>query len=114
MHHHEHPHSHDNPDIEPTDFTYNSEVFNQFDMWLTFGMQQGWIGPPLCHRHGPEPLTDEEEENGEICVSYLRLYPNSHIRRHVEARNENSDWRSLRLPVKVIKAHFSAGNINGH
>lgn len=52
-----------------------------FDDWLTYGLQQGWIGEPVCITHDGIDLTPEEEaaiEAGEDpCVSALRLWPRS-------------------------------------
>ncbi len=69
-----------------------------FDTWLTVGIEQGWIGPPVCETHDGLPMSDEEwaitDLDGEPpCIHILRLYPDSETKEAVEKAHSPSVWR---------------------
>lgn len=54
---------------------------NNFDEWLAFGIEKGWITKPFCNTHdGYQYLTDEQERDfdlgGDPCVSVIQLKAN--------------------------------------
>lgn len=69
-----------------------------FDEWLKIGMQESWVGPPLCSTHDGIPMSLEEEEWAEEndgCVTIMRLYEDSLQRLLVEENHSPSIWRGL-------------------
>lgn len=50
-----------------------------FEEWLQHGIDSKFCGQVYCMSHGMPELTDEEEqyleEDGEACVSLVRLLP---------------------------------------
>jgi hypothetical protein len=51
---------------------------NDFNSWLTLGLEKGWITEPFCNTHeGYQYLTDEQEkefeEGSDPCVIVIQL-----------------------------------------
>lgn len=73
-----------------------SEEMN-FEEWFRYGLKNSFCGPPICPDHDGIPYTDEEmewlEENGEICVSVVRLYADELERMLIEQAHSPSVWR---------------------
>ena len=72
-----------------------------FDEWLKFGFDQGWIGPPVCSTHDGIPMTLLEErdfEDGDDpCIHILRLYQDNVAKDEIEANHSPSQWRATRF-----------------
>ena len=72
-----------------------------FEQWLKFGWQQGWISGPVCVIHDGVPFSAEEdndfEEDGEPCVHMFRLYENDHVKAAVEDNFAPAIWRATNL-----------------
>ena len=72
-----------------------------FEEWLKFGFDQGWIGPPVCYLHDGVPMTNLEE--GELdagydpCMHIVRLYEDVEQKNHVEQNHSPSQWRAKRF-----------------
>lgn len=69
-----------------------------FDTWLAVGMEQGWVGPPVCETHDGLPMSDEEWAIADIdgeppCIHILRLYPDDETKEAVEKAHSPSVWR---------------------
>jgi hypothetical protein len=68
-----------------------------FDEWLRLGIDNGFIGPPVCHTHDGLPTSEVEDtefdEYGEICVHVLRLYQDAAEKTAVESNHAPSVWR---------------------
>lgn len=49
-----------------------------FDEWLVFGVDKGWVSLPVCAMHDGLPTTAEEEseldEGYDPCMTALRLW----------------------------------------
>lgn len=70
-----------------------------FDTWLAMGMEQGWVGPPVCETHDGFPMSDEEwaiaDVDGEPpCMHMLRLYVDADHKNDVEKAHSPSVWRN--------------------
>jgi hypothetical protein len=56
----------------------SADLVRDFDDWLRYGQQRGWISSPVCATHIGLPNTDDEEaawEAGEDpCQHALRLW----------------------------------------
>lgn len=71
-----------------------------FDLWLSYGMEQGYCGPPICPDHDGIPLSviEEEivEEHGEICVPVIRIYQDKPTAKAIAANHAPTVWRDAR------------------
>jgi len=65
----------------------------KFEDWLQIGVEQGWCGPAVCYTHDGLPMSDEELESEEPCISIIRLYEDAEIKNSVELSHSPSVWR---------------------
>jgi hypothetical protein len=65
-----------------------------FDEWVRFGFEQGWVGPPVCETHDGLPLSDAEGEEDEPCIHVIRLYEDASHKFAVEESHSPSVWRA--------------------
>lgn len=73
-----------------------SITFETQQDWLRYGMEQGWVGPPVCATHDGLPMTDEEDEaflEHDPCISVVRLYESAEHRAAIEAAYAPYIWR---------------------
>lgn len=64
--------------------------------WITYGLKQGWCGPPVCATHDGVPMTEDEGiemEQHDPCITILRLYDDEMMRDEVEQNHSPSIWR---------------------
>lgn len=70
----------------------------EYEEWLEYGWQQGWVSPPVCYTHDGLPMTnDEDEEFGEgydPCVYIIRVYEDNTHRLAVEYTDSVVGWRA--------------------
>jgi hypothetical protein len=57
--------------------TYDDSV--EFEIWLSNGIERGWISDPFCHTHDGDPyMTPEEEQEwedgGDPCCFVLKVF----------------------------------------
>lgn len=68
-----------------------------FEEWLQTGMQNGWIGPPVCFTHDGIPSSaseDEEFESGyDPCQYGLRLYDDEQHMLEIQENHSPTNWR---------------------
>lgn len=68
-----------------------------FDQWLQYGMENKWIGPPICATHDGLPSTEDEDnawdEGEDPCIHMLRLYHDELEALLVEQNHSPSVWR---------------------
>ena len=55
--------------------------FDEFEIWLTNGIERGWVTEPFCNTHEGDPfMSDEEaqewEEGGDPCQVVIKLVNN--------------------------------------
>ena len=71
------------------------------DTWLRQGMDNGFIGPPVCDIHDGTPTSADEDaawdEDGEVCLPVLRLYDSPETKAAVEANHAPSVWRATNM-----------------
>lgn len=69
-----------------------------FNEWLKTGIDNNWVGPPVCYTHDGLPTTAEEDEHYDLgdepCLHILRCYPDPETRSAVEANHTPSKWRN--------------------
>lgn len=68
-----------------------------FDEWVKFGFEQGWVGPPVCETHDGLPLSGAELTEfleSDPCIHVLRLYEDAEQKAAVEAEHGPSVWRA--------------------
>lgn len=77
--------------------TGEPQEFADFESWLQFGYNNGWVGAPVCETHDGLPLSETEEEQfteGDPCIHILRLYDSPEHKTDVEANHGPSQWRA--------------------
>lgn len=69
-----------------------------FEDWLTIGVQNNWIGPPICYTHDGLPTSADEDkqfdEGDDPCLHILRLYQDEVARLTIEHNHTPSIWRN--------------------
>lgn len=68
-----------------------------FDAWLKMGLENKWVGPPVCSTHDGLPSTEDEDnawdEGDDPCIHILRLYVDDLEAMLVEQNHSPSVWR---------------------
>lgn len=75
-----------------------------FEAWVKTGIENGWVGPPICYTHDGLPtseLEDEEFSSGDPCVHILRLYDDADLKAAVEANHGPSVWRATNRGIDI-------------
>jgi hypothetical protein len=52
-----------------------------FDEWISYGLEKGWCGPPVCYTHDGLPMSEHEMQgfdDGEDPCMKLRLITHRH------------------------------------
>jgi hypothetical protein len=70
---------------------------DDFDAWLETGWRHGWAGAPVCVSHDGMPTTEAEDDDPDLCVHIIRLYPDADTRAAVHANHAASNWRATNL-----------------
>ena len=69
-----------------------------FDEWIKLGVDNNFVGPPICSTHDGVPMSLEEEqefeEGNDPCVHILRLYDCIETKQSVEETHSPSVWRN--------------------
>lgn len=68
--------------------TEQEMYYMERDNWLLFGIQAGWVGPPLCHDHDTKPPVFESGG----CEVYIRMYKSQQEKEFVESNHQPSDF----------------------
>lgn len=68
-----------------------------FTEWITYGIQQGWCGAPVCYTHDGLPTTEAEDsefdEGLDPCLHIVRLYDDATTKAGVEENHSPTSWR---------------------
>jgi hypothetical protein len=83
------PTDHDHEDGTVHDHVHTEVQLNLMEIshWIEFGVEQGWIGPPMCHTHDGRPPENEELHG---CGLYIRVYKTYDELLWVEENHQNS------------------------
>lgn len=68
-----------------------------FDSWVAEGIENGWVGPPVCYTHDGVPTSSNEDvalEDDDICMFIMRCYSSPEERKFVEANHSPTIWRN--------------------
>jgi hypothetical protein len=65
-----------------------------FDEWVKFGFDNGWVGPPVCETHDGTPLSNAEAWDDEPCIHIMRLYESAEHKDEIESGHAPSVWRA--------------------
>jgi hypothetical protein len=72
-----------------------------FDDWLRLGMDNGFVGPPICETHDGTPTSeaedDEFDDGDDPCIHVLRLYRDAEVKAEVERNHSPSVWRRTNM-----------------
>ena len=67
-----------------------------FDLWLKYGIEQGFCGPPVCYTHDGIPTSEEEDlewEDSDPCIPVIRPYYGFYSKAMIESNHSPSVWR---------------------
>jgi len=76
-----------------------------FNEWMSYGIEQGWCGPPVCYVHDGLPFTDEEfslDDLDTTCIHIVRMYEDEDMRVAVEENHSPSTWRNIYTKNKFL------------
>jgi len=69
-----------------------------FDEWITYGIEKGWCGPPVCYTHDGLPMSEQEyaefDEGQDPCTHIVRMYEDIDMKKEVEDNHSPSQWRN--------------------
>lgn len=69
-----------------------------FSEWMTYGIEKGWCGPPVCYTHDGLPMSNEEDvefgEGQDPCMHIVRMYEDIEMKERIENNHSPSTWRN--------------------
>ena len=69
-----------------------------FDEWITFGIEKGWCGPPVCYTHDGLPMSEHEmqgfDDGEDPCMHVVRMYEDTDMKNEIEDNHSPSQWRN--------------------
>ena len=69
-----------------------------FDEWITYGIEKGWCGPPVCYTHDGLPMSEQEctefDEGQDPCTHIVRMYEDIEMKKSIEDNHSPSNWRN--------------------
>lgn len=69
-----------------------------FDEWITYGIEKGWCGPPVCYTHDGLPMSEQEyaefDEGQDPCTHIVRMYEDVDMKKSIEDNHSPSQWRN--------------------
>ncbi len=69
-----------------------------FDEWITYGIEKGWCGPPVCYTHDGLPMSEQEyaefDEGQDPCTHVVRMYEDIDMKKEIENNHSPSNWRN--------------------
>jgi hypothetical protein len=69
-----------------------------FDEWISYGIEKGWCGPPVCFTHDGLPMSDQEyaefDEGQDPCSHIVRMYEDIDMKKNIEENHSPSKWRN--------------------
>ncbi len=70
----------------------------KFDDWMTYGIEKGWCGPPVCYTHDGLPMSEQEymefDEGQDPCTHVVRMYDDIEMKKNIEDNHSPSQWRN--------------------
>jgi hypothetical protein len=69
-----------------------------FEDWMTYGIEKGWCGPPVCYTHDGLPMSEQEysefDEGQDPCAHVVRMYDDIDMKKNIENNHSPSNWRN--------------------
>ena len=69
-----------------------------YDEWMTYGIKNGWCGPPVCYTHDGLPMSEQEDiefgEGQDPCIHIVRMYEDIEMKKEIEDNHSPSQWRN--------------------
>ena len=69
-----------------------------FNEWITYGIEKGWCGPPVCFTHDGLPMSEQEyaefDEGQDPCTHVVRMYEDIDMKKEIEDNHSPSQWRN--------------------
>lgn len=70
-----------------------------FREWATYGMEHGWVSPPICYFHDglefDNEQTEEIDAGGDPCVWLIHIYDSDEQRAEIEEKHAAYKWRKI-------------------
>jgi len=70
----------------------------EFDEWMSYGVNKGWCGPPVCTTHDGLPMSEQEDtefkEGQDPCIHVVRMYDGIEMKKEIEEYHSPSQWRN--------------------
>ena len=70
----------------------------EFEEWMSYGVNKGWCGPPVCTTHDGLPMSEQEDtefgEGQDPCIHVVRMYDDIDMKKEVENDHSPSQWRN--------------------
>jgi hypothetical protein len=70
----------------------------EFDEWMSYGIEKGWCGPPVCSTHDGLPMSEQEDaefgEGHDPCIHVVRMYDDIDTKEEIENNHSPSQWRN--------------------
>ena len=77
-----------------------------FEEWMSYGIEKGWCGPPVCYTHDGLPMTSDEfdsEDIDEYCIHIVRMYEDHAMKKNIEENYSPSMWRNIYEEDSVLE-----------
>ena len=69
-----------------------------FEEWVSYGIEKGWCGPPVCYTHDGLPMSEQEDtefgEGQDPCIHVVRMYEDIETKQSIEENHSPSKWRN--------------------
>lgn len=69
-----------------------------FDEWISYGIEKGWCGPPVCYTHDGLPMSESEmqefDDGTDPCMHIVRMYEDIDMKDQIEDNHSPSKWRN--------------------
>ena len=69
-----------------------------FDEWMSYGIEKGWCGPPVCYTHDGLPMSEHEmqgfDDGEDPCMHVVRMYEGIGMKDEIEDNHSPSKWRN--------------------
>jgi len=70
----------------------------EFDEWMSYGVNKGWCGPPVCTTHDGLPMSEQEDtefnEGQDPCIHVVRMYDGIEMKKEIEEYHSPSQCRN--------------------
>jgi hypothetical protein len=70
------------------------DIKTTFYEWMSYGIEKGWCGPPVCYTHDGLPMSSSEYDEEDLCMHIVRMYEDEEMKEQIEEEHTPSQWRN--------------------